>query len=70
MYDGTQPDRRAPSGEPRFHVAGWLLFVVSAVLFIASSWEAGDMLGLAGGALFLIACFVFLWPLLARPRGR
>lgn len=43
-------------------LAGWLLFIVSALFFIAASWRSGDMLALAGGLFFLLACFVFLVP--------
>ena len=43
-------------------LAGWLLFVVSALFFIASAWRSGDGLALAGGIFFLIACIAFLVP--------
>ena len=46
-----------------------MLFIVSALAFIASSIRNGDMLGLAGGIFFLLACFVFLIPY-ALPAGR
>ena len=50
-------------------VAGWLLFIVSAIFFIAAAWRAGDHLALAGGIFFLIACFSFLVPIAAgKPR--
>lgn len=44
-------------------VAGWLLFVVSALFFIAAAWRTGDLLALAGGIFFLVACFSFLVPI-------
>ncbi len=44
---------------------GWILFIVSALFFIATSLRAGDPLGLLGGVFFLVACFVFLVPLAA-----
>lgn len=44
-------------------LAGWLLFIVSALFFIAAAWRAGDMLAPAGGVFFLIACFSFLVPI-------
>ncbi len=44
---------------------GWVLFIVSALFFIATSLRAGDPLGLFGGIFFLVACFVFLVPLAA-----
>ena len=49
----------------RFQLWGWILFIASATFFMATSIRAGDPLGLIGGALFLVACFVFLAPLLA-----
>jgi hypothetical protein len=39
---------------------GWLLFVISALFFVASSIRNGDMIGLLGGVFFLLACVVFL----------
>ncbi|HVW57801.1 MAG TPA: cytochrome oxidase subunit III [Rhizobiaceae bacterium] len=47
-------------------VAGWLLFIVSALFFIAAAWRAGDMLALSGGVFFLIACFSFLVPIVRK----
>ena len=47
-----------------FQLCGWILFVLSALFFIASSIRAGDPISLLGGILFLLACFVFMWPLL------
>jgi hypothetical protein len=46
-------------------VAGWLLFIASALFFIAAAWRAGDLLALAGAVLFLVACFSFLVPIAA-----
>lgn len=55
--------------EPRmqrlYQFSGWVLFVFSAFFFIATSVRAGDMPGLIGGLFFLIACFVFLVPLVS-----
>ena len=49
----------------RFHLWGWILFVFSAIFFMVASIRAEDPVSLIGGALFLVACFVFLAPLLA-----
>ena len=49
----------------RFHLWGWVLFVLSAMCYIIASLRADDPVGLAGGLLFLLACLVFLIPLLA-----
>ncbi len=47
---------------------GWMLFVVSAAFFMASSIRAGDVVGLIGGVFFLLACAAFLVPYFG-PRG-
>jgi hypothetical protein len=52
--------------EARFHLCGWLLFVVCAGFFIASSIGSNDILGLIGSIIFLIACFVFIVPLVMK----
>jgi predicted membrane channel-forming protein YqfA (hemolysin III family) len=54
-----------PTLAMRFQLCGWILFIVSAVFFIASSIRAGDMLSLTGGLFFLVACLVFMIPLLS-----
>jgi len=48
----------------RIQVMGWLLFIASALFFTLSTLKNGDILGVCGSLLFLVACFVFLWPLL------
>ncbi len=50
--------------QQRFQLWGWILFIASAIFFMASSIRAGDPLSLIGGAFFLLACFIFLAPLL------
>ena len=42
--------------------AGWLLFTASSAFFLAAAIRSGDGLAIAGSALFLIACGVFLVP--------
>lgn len=49
-------------------VAGWLLFLACAVLFLAMGVRDGDWLLIAGSALFLVGCVLFLWIL--RDAGR
>ncbi len=60
MPDG----RRDP--EKKYHLLGWGLFIVCAGFFIASSVEAGSMLTLYASIIFLLACIVFIIPLLKR----
>jgi hypothetical protein len=43
---------------------GWILFIVCAIFFIASSLKNGDTLTFIGSLIFLIACIVFLIPLI------
>jgi hypothetical protein len=57
---------RQDGARMKWILAGWLLFIVSALFFIAAAWRAGDMLALFGGVFFLIACFSFLVPILQR----
>ena len=56
--------------EETCHLAGWLLFVVCALFFIASAVKNQDLLTLIGSILFLVACVVFLIPLLTSKRQR
>ncbi|NIV71372.1 MAG: cytochrome oxidase subunit III [Calditrichae bacterium] len=48
--------------ERKLHIWGWVLFLISAIFFTAISIKSGDILGLIGALLFLIACVVFLIP--------
>jgi len=48
-------------------IFGWVLFIFSAFGFIASSLRSGDVLGLIGGVLFLLACVLFLIPYFLAP---
>jgi predicted membrane channel-forming protein YqfA (hemolysin III family) len=50
----------------KFHLWGWVLFILCAGFFIASSIKNKDMLTLIGSIVFLIACVVFIIPLIVR----
>jgi len=41
---------------------GWLLFLISAVLFTAAGVRARDPLVIAGSVVFGVACLLFLTP--------
>lgn len=41
---------------------GWALFILCAILFTLSGIRAGDILTIAGSIVFLVACVVFLIP--------
>jgi len=47
----------------KYQLLGWILFIVCAIFFIASSLKNEDTLTLIGSVIFLIACMVFLMPL-------
>jgi hypothetical protein len=47
----------------KYQLLGWILFIVCAIFFIASSLINGDILTFIGSVIFLIACVVFLIPL-------
>lgn len=49
--------------ETKYQIAGWILFVICAISFLASSLENRDTLAFTGSVIFLIACIVFLIPL-------
>ena len=50
--------------ELKYQLWGWILFIVCALIFIASSIRMDDSLMLLGSIFFLVACFVFLVPLI------
>ena len=55
--------------ELKFQFWGWILFIVCALIFIASSIRMGDVLMLIGSLFFLVACFLFIVPLLPKLRS-
>lgn len=59
----TDDDRER---EMRFNLWGWILFVVCALFFIASNLQGRNIPGLVGSIIFLVACIVFLYPLVQR----
>lgn len=52
--------------ERRFQLWGWGLFVVCALMYVVSSVESGSLWSLAGSVVFLVACFVFMIPLVRK----
>ena len=55
----------SPRHRAYFELAGWVLFTASAAFFTLSSFRSGDQAAIAGSVLFLIACFVFMRPLIS-----
>lgn len=51
-----------------WELAGWLLFVVCAILFLVDSLLARNPLTIAASAVFLVACFAFIVPLVQNTR--
>ena len=49
--------------EIKYELAGWILFIICAIFFVASSLKNHDILTFIGSVIFLIACVVFLIPL-------
>jgi len=49
--------------ESKFQLWGWILFMVCAFFFIAQSIVNGSALGLVASIIFLVACVVFIIPL-------
>jgi len=59
-----------PKAVQIWNLAGWLLFIASALFFLAASIRAGDILAIIGSLAFLLACFVFLVPLVSHLRNK
>ena len=47
----------------KYQIVGWILFIICAIFFIASSLKNHDILTFIGSVIFLIACIVFFIPL-------
>ena len=56
------------TSEIKYQVAGWVLFIICALLFMAASWRHHDTLTFIGSVIFLIACIVFLIPIFFKPK--
>ncbi|MGF1461533.1 MAG: hypothetical protein ACFBSG_21230 [Leptolyngbyaceae cyanobacterium] len=52
----------------KIQIAGWIIFIGSAICFMVSAWQNRDTAGFMGSLLFFLACFVFLWPLIEQQR--
>ncbi len=47
----------------KYQIAGWILFIICAILFIASSLKNHDTLTFIGSVFFFVACILFLIPI-------
>ena len=52
--------------EKKCQIWGWGLFIISAFFFMAAAVRTEDWMGFFGALFFLVACFVFLVPVLRR----
>lgn len=68
--NGRRSTDRAETAGRGYQMWGWILFTVCAVFYIVSSSLNGDVLTLIGSVLFLIACFLFMMPMVAALRRR
>ncbi len=50
----------------KFELWGWILFILCAGFFIASGIKNQDLFSLIGSIIFLIACLVFIIPLMTK----
>ena len=58
--------------QDRWHLLGWMLFLVCSCLFIVGSSIARDIWALAASIVFLVACLFFLVPYFlgrGKPKG-
>lgn len=56
--------------EFKYHLAGWILFIICAVFFIAAGIKNHDVLTIIGSITFLAACLFFLIPLLLKDKKK
>lgn len=63
---GMTDDKKERSAAKGVHyqLFGWILFIACAILFIAASIVNWEPLVFAGSIIFLLACFIFMIPLL------
>jgi hypothetical protein len=52
--------------ESKLQLMGWILFVLCAFFYIASSLKNRDTLTFIGSVFFLISCIVFIIPLVRK----
>jgi len=64
----TKKQTTPKATETKYQVVGWILFIICAIFFIASSLANQDVLTFIGSVIFLVACIVFLIPILKAPK--
>lgn len=63
MASVSKTKKEQTQRELKYHLTGWILFIICAIFFIVSSLKNHDTLTFIGSIIFLIACVVFLVPL-------
>jgi len=53
-----------------YQIVGWILFISCAIFFIVSSLKNQDILTFIGSVIFLIACIVFIIPLIRTNKNK
>ena len=56
--------------EIKYKIIGWTLFILCAIFFIVSSLRNQDILTFIGSVFFLIACIVFIIPLIRTNKNK
>jgi predicted membrane channel-forming protein YqfA (hemolysin III family) len=56
-------NKESKCNELKYQLVGWVLFIICAIFFLASSFKNHDILSIIASIVFLIACIVFLIPL-------
>lgn len=56
------------NNDEKYHWAGWILFIVCAIFFLVSSVNNRDWFALIASLVFLVACVIFLIPLVKSGR--
>ena len=62
----TRKDKKPDRVEWLCQITGWILFILCAVVYLASGVKNKDILTITGSIFFLIACIVFMYPLLRK----
>ncbi|MEB3211925.1 MAG: hypothetical protein VKL39_11250, partial [Leptolyngbyaceae bacterium] len=47
-----------------YQIFGWILFIICAILYAIASFKSRDAIAFLASIVFLVACIVFLIPLL------
>jgi hypothetical protein len=54
--------------QAKYDLAGWILFIIGVLFFLASSVKNHDPLSFFGSVIFLFGCIAFLIPMIGRDK--